>query len=602
MFDGEFKIVVAGRSGVGKTNIITQFTKSKYTDGIKPTIGATSTTIQLNVDNESLALSVWDIPGDERYRALCPVYFSGAAAALLVFDLTERSSFGELNVWLNDVRTSCEPNACILLVGNKSDLPDERRISEEEARDFARQNDLDYLEVSAKTGHSLREAFTQLVRRILNQCTSASVSPAIETPTQPIRHQEITLSSSGLSRVNFLEQDSFRFIVGQHECLCSRFQAAFISPRISDLLQCDVTVNVFVLEGVEDNESNIELLRSFLEGRVVTVTHANYSIIHEIASQLGNDELNRIIFDSQDSGDDLNESNAISRLTVKLIDRRPFEEEVRFIASHLCEIDSVGSLSIEQLELILQSEFLQIESEEWLLNFIYDRGSDYRSLLRFVQCEFLGCESMAKYIELIDVECLNSMIWSSICCRLVNSQSTLLPFGRSRHLQIPHIQSDFQGIIHCRAKECEGNVHEQGLVDISVSGSAGGDPIEVVNFDHPSNWNSANSPNSWIRFDFKDRRVCIDSYTVNSGMTDNWLKSWVLQLSNDCQKWIPIHTTSDCNLGGRNVTRHFGCSTSVKEYYRYIRLRQTGPNANNSHQLGLGNIEFFGKLQSSSRR
>jgi hypothetical protein len=84
------------------------------------------------------------------------------------------------------------------------------------------------------------------------------------------------------------------------------------------------------------------------------------------------------------------------------------------------------------------------------------------------------------------------MIWSSICCRLIYSQSTLQPFGRFMNIQIPDVQSNFQGILDCLRNQCEDNVDQQGAFEISVSGTASGDPIEVGNFDHASTLNSPN--------------------------------------------------------------------------------------------------------------
>jgi small GTP-binding protein len=174
-----FRVVTAGPSGCGKTGIVQQFVFNRFPDGSEPTVGVEFHRSDLGLGNEHHSLALWDTAGQERYRSISKAYFRDAVAALLVFDLTYRKSLEALNQWLADLRALCHPNVYILLVGNKSDLQDERRVEDDAARDFALQNHLDYLEVSAKSGHNVREAFIQLTRGILNRINSESIEPRV---------------------------------------------------------------------------------------------------------------------------------------------------------------------------------------------------------------------------------------------------------------------------------------------------------------------------------------------------------------------------------------------------------------------------------------
>lgn len=117
-----------------------------------------------------MKLSLWDTAGQETYKSVTRSYFRGASGALLVFDLSRRSTFGHVTDWLNDLRQIAEPDIVVILVGNKADLagdPDRREVSSAEAADWARRNGvLRYVETSAKSGENVEEAFLAVAERI----------------------------------------------------------------------------------------------------------------------------------------------------------------------------------------------------------------------------------------------------------------------------------------------------------------------------------------------------------------------------------------------------------------------------------------------------
>jgi small GTP-binding protein len=167
--DYSFKIVVVGASGVGKTALVNHLITHTFTDESRPTIGVEFKSYTITSDEDNVKLQIWDTAGQERFRSVSKAYFRNSAGAILVFDLTQKSTFEEINVWMNDLNTLCLPNATILLVGNKSDLADERTISDTEAEEWAKRYNLDYLETSAKTGDHVTDAFVRLGQSILRQ-------------------------------------------------------------------------------------------------------------------------------------------------------------------------------------------------------------------------------------------------------------------------------------------------------------------------------------------------------------------------------------------------------------------------------------------------
>lgn len=170
-----FKIVVVGASGVGKTAIVNQLVNKSFKEEGQPTIGVEFKSYSLQADDENVKLQIWDTAGQERFRSVSKAYFRNALGAVLVFDLTQRTSFEELNMWINDLNTLCAPNAYIILVGNKKDLVDDRQIVESEAQEFAKRYNLIYLETSAKDGTNVSEAFVRLGTGILRQIKEGEI-------------------------------------------------------------------------------------------------------------------------------------------------------------------------------------------------------------------------------------------------------------------------------------------------------------------------------------------------------------------------------------------------------------------------------------------
>jgi small GTP-binding protein len=171
-----FKIVVVGASGVGKTAIVSQLVHHTFREEGNPTIGVEFKSWSVRTDTETIKLQIWDTAGQERFRSVSKAYFRNALGAILVFDLTSKTSFDELAVWVNDLNTLCSPHAYIILVGNKTDREDERIVTEGEAKETAKRYGLEYIETSAKTGDNVAEAFVRLGSGILRQIKVGKIS------------------------------------------------------------------------------------------------------------------------------------------------------------------------------------------------------------------------------------------------------------------------------------------------------------------------------------------------------------------------------------------------------------------------------------------
>lgn len=164
-----YKIVVVGDNFVGKTAILKRLVIEEFDENTQATIGVELFSYLLKAGNENVKLQIWDTTGVERFRFIAEVYFKNAVGAVLVFDLTNRHSFNTLSRWIDTITSLCAPNAYVVLVGNKNDLGGERKVTEAEAQEFARRNNILYLETSAKTDYNIKVIFERLAQGITNR-------------------------------------------------------------------------------------------------------------------------------------------------------------------------------------------------------------------------------------------------------------------------------------------------------------------------------------------------------------------------------------------------------------------------------------------------
>jgi len=170
-----FKCAILGSAGVGKSSLINRYVDRKFSEDYKPTLGASI--IAKDVDIQSTAtntrykvrLVLWDIAGQEKYESVRAMYFQGCVGAILCYDVTRLPSFQEIeNKWLKDFRTYAMQGSAYLLIGNKSDLEDIRKVQTAEGKDLANLiNASAFIETSAKTGENVNECFSALVKTIL---------------------------------------------------------------------------------------------------------------------------------------------------------------------------------------------------------------------------------------------------------------------------------------------------------------------------------------------------------------------------------------------------------------------------------------------------
>lgn len=171
-FDHLYKTVIIGNSGVGKSAILVRFVENQFSEHYLATIGVDFRFKTIQVDAKNVKFQIWDTAGQERFRTITSAYYRGSQGILLVFDLTDPLSFENIcKFWMNEVETYAEKDAIFFLIGNKSDLQDQRQVPQDKIKQFCNQKNLTYMQCSAKEGDHIKQIFISLARKLEQKLT-----------------------------------------------------------------------------------------------------------------------------------------------------------------------------------------------------------------------------------------------------------------------------------------------------------------------------------------------------------------------------------------------------------------------------------------------
>ena len=162
----QFKLVLLGESAVGKSSLVLRFVKGQFNEYLESTIGAAFLTQAVCLDDTTVKFEIWDTAGQERYHSLAPMYYRGAQAAIVVYDITNQDTFCRAMMWVKELQRQASRNIIIAIVGNKADLAAKRAVEFEKAEIYAEENGLLFMESSAKTATNVNEIFLAIAKRL----------------------------------------------------------------------------------------------------------------------------------------------------------------------------------------------------------------------------------------------------------------------------------------------------------------------------------------------------------------------------------------------------------------------------------------------------
>jgi hypothetical protein len=320
-----------------------------------------------------------------------------------------------------------------------------------------------------------------------------------------------------------------------------------------------------------------------------------------VAKCLGNQELSEQLMEFARGTGQLASSTVRERLSVaEFLDVSPLPE-IEYLASHFYEVDVnvLKGLSHSCLSEVLESDKLHLRSEDSLLDSILALGRDYFEFLGSVRSEYLSVSGIDRLLNAVSIEEVDHALWASLCRRLrLFVAPPSIPESRFR---FPEFNLDssrpFDGIISSLTRECGGNVHTRGVVSITTSGNGRNHCHQVVDYGWNNYWYSNNTVNSWIRFDFRDRRIAATHYSIlSAGYSSHHLLQWSLEGSHDGESWTVLDERNTQELNGNYIVKAYGCASHQFSHFRFLRLTQTGPNSSDNNVFMLGNLEFFGSV------
>lgn len=408
--------------------------------------------------------------------------------------------------------------------------------------------------------------------------------------------------------------DDFTFIVNGEKYNTSYLIADLLSPIISKTHKSDPTYNKLSIN--TNQKGNFSHILNLLNFDLNDVPQDEIPFISEVIKILKNESIEII----QPDISEITIYNVFSLLNMHekspLYNSNRFQEEIDFISSHLYELieeckEELISLSIDKLVTVISNSKVQLNSENQLLEFInelYSQNSEYSILYETVHFENVSIEMVSEFIEVFDFNDMTASTWKSISNRLKQNTLKISTFSMERYVGkskgevtiSPRDDDLFNGII-----EFLRTVSKSLNSEIEITSSSFFDefyrPINVVLFDDcDKSFHSLNAQNSWICFDFKNRKINLTDYVIRSGSwstNSEHPKNWVIEGSNDNESWEVIDQQSECaSLNGISYVHKFHVRNKMPNEFRYIRMKEIGPNWIGTYSLALNSIEFFGNL------
>merc|ERR1711907_345086 len=196
-YDFLFKLLLIGDSGVGKSCLLLRFADDSYTESYISTIGVDYKIRTIQLDGKTIKLQIWDTAGQERFRTITSSYYRGAHGIIVVYDITDADSFGNVKQWLEEIqRYACE-GVNKLMVGNKCDLASKRKVEKKQAEEFASKLGIPFLETSAKSNNNVEAAFMTMAGEIKSRMAQSSTRGEGKGVKLPAKGEDLNKGKKG---------------------------------------------------------------------------------------------------------------------------------------------------------------------------------------------------------------------------------------------------------------------------------------------------------------------------------------------------------------------------------------------------------------------
>ena len=413
-----------------------------------------------------------------------------------------------------------------------------------------------------------------------------------------------------LQRVYRQDEESFCFSIGSARHTCPKGNALLASEHVFRNNQCDHTSDCFDVF-IDDHGDAFRLVLRDTELPIdLTDKSIDRGTITALAQAIGYQDLLRRICDMDWPKSDLAVGSVLvlTRLEMKEEAGIPVDDEIEFLAKNFLEVARHFSetqsgcilhhLGVEICERVFEHPEFDVGDNGELLRLIIAAGEDYHELFRFLRFDRMTGMDAREFLSHLSDDVPSGSLWLAMSRRLVCELMDREGQEKRGTVFVYDCAKPLDGIIAHLTRECGGNVHKKGLVQVIASSVFGTSdaPENTVDLGTDTRFSSNSRQNQWICYNFKDRRVSLTSYSIRSFSRFN-LKSWVLEVSNDGQTWELVDRRNDnTDLKAQYVTCNFEIGKPPRESFRLVRLRQTGANHEGEHFLELTSFEVFGTL------
>eukprot|EP00930_Biecheleria_cincta_P009231 TRINITY_DN110933_c0_g1_i1.p1 TRINITY_DN110933_c0_g1~~TRINITY_DN110933_c0_g1_i1.p1 ORF type:complete len:203 (+),score=32.28 TRINITY_DN110933_c0_g1_i1:32-640(+) len=190
------KLIVLGDASVGKSCLLVRFAEDRFVPDYVMTIGLDLRSKKLELNGRKWNVQVWDTAGQERFRTITPAYYRSAMGVILTYDVTERTSFDNISSWMSSISEHGSPGVRKILVGNKSDLAEHRKVTREDGEALANRHGIQFFETSAKTGEFVAEVFREIALNVIEHQFAHCAEVDRRGSTVPVKPAAVRTKSS----------------------------------------------------------------------------------------------------------------------------------------------------------------------------------------------------------------------------------------------------------------------------------------------------------------------------------------------------------------------------------------------------------------------
>ena len=434
-------------------------------------------------------------------------------------------------------------------------------------------------------------------------------------PKERVDSKSFTLDAKILWILNSGYPTEFRFKIGKKRYQCSRRQAAFISDVAAKLMEQYPERRMLAIRIQDDGNLFAHLMTLLQTGTLDLSAVANIDAFLRMLQVLRcPEDLVKAVQAYKFGMTGISANTVFDMIEEKQKLGVSIEEEVDFLALHMQDVflDNLPQslhhftgLGVDVCKSILSNPNLFVKKQDSLLAMIQACGAEFNDLLGMVDFVLVSAPQMRKFLYDFDPDTMSPGTWRALLKRFICEVKPVGAHAEVEATPIPWAGENFNGILASLRRQCGGNPHLQGKIEITASSNGINRCHQIVDYGWGQSWQTDTNQRgeTYVTFNFKAMKVSVSGYTIKSGSGVGQPIAWCLEVSETGENgsWTVIDSRNTQEIARNFAIAHYECQQPDSGFYQYVRLRQTGPNAKGSSFLYISELEFFGKLSTESK-